>query len=297
MASEKVNPRVFDIEKKGGYTFLHTRLDGRAAEFSDVRVVLVMGPNQRAEKTAHDVYKKLCKLPKYASLIDRLEECLSPIGSTERYAMYKVGPVLVSSHGMGIPTLSILLNEIAVLMALAGNDNYCIIRTGTCGGIGLKPGSVVISRRACDGLCRPYLELPVCGEVQRRPGLFDGQICDDLLQLSKDLGIEAVEGFTMTASDFFEGQGRLDGAIADHGAEKRLEWLRSLKEHGVNTIEMEGLQLAAFGHHLNIPTGMVCVALLNRLDGDQVLAPHHDIVQWTGHARRVILEFIAQRVQ
>ena len=32
--------------------------------------------------------------------------------SAERYAMFKVGPVLSASHGIGIPSVSILLNEV-----------------------------------------------------------------------------------------------------------------------------------------------------------------------------------------
>ena len=32
-------------------------------------------------------------------------------------------------------------------------------RIGTCGGIGLEPGSVVVTEEALDGRCRPVLEV------------------------------------------------------------------------------------------------------------------------------------------
>ena len=45
-----------------------------------------------------------------------------------RYAMYKVGPVLSISHGMGIPSASILLHEVIKLMYHAGVKNPIFFR-------------------------------------------------------------------------------------------------------------------------------------------------------------------------
>ena len=36
------------------------------------------------------------------------------VSSFRRYAMYKVGPILSISHGMGIPSAGILLHEVSV---------------------------------------------------------------------------------------------------------------------------------------------------------------------------------------
>ena len=48
--------------------------------------------------------------------------------SLTRYAMYKVGPVLSISHGMGIPSAGILLHEVIKLMYHAGVKDPVFIR-------------------------------------------------------------------------------------------------------------------------------------------------------------------------
>ena len=75
-----------------------------------------------------------------------------------RYAMYKVGPVLSISHGMGVPSLSILLHEVIKLLAHARVVDPVFFRIGTCGGIGLEGGTVVVTKEAVDGLLRPLHE-------------------------------------------------------------------------------------------------------------------------------------------
>ena len=62
---------------------------------------------------------------------------------------------------MGIPSLSIVFHEILKLLHHAGATDVKFFRLGTSGGLGLKPGSVVISETAKDGLLRPYMEI-VC---------------------------------------------------------------------------------------------------------------------------------------
>lgn len=69
-----------------------------------------------------------------------------------------MGPVLCLSHGMGIPSVSILLHEVIKLMYHAGCKDPIFFRLGTCGGIGIDGGNVIISESAVDGLMRPYLE-------------------------------------------------------------------------------------------------------------------------------------------
>ena len=72
--------------------------------------------------------------------------------------MYKVGPVLSVSHGMGVPSLSILLHELIKLMWHAGVQDPVFFRIGTCGGVGLVPGTIVITKEAVDGRVLPVHE-------------------------------------------------------------------------------------------------------------------------------------------
>lgn len=68
---------------------------------------------------------------------------------------------------MGVPSLSILLNEIMKLLHYAGVHDPVLFRIGTSGGIGVEPGTVIISKKAVDGLCREVHEM-VCkrGDVK-----------------------------------------------------------------------------------------------------------------------------------
>ena len=72
--------------------------------------------------------------------------------------MFKVGPVLSVSHGMGIPSLSILLHEVFKMLWHAGVEDATFFRIGTCGGINLPPGTVVVSEGALDGKLQPVHE-------------------------------------------------------------------------------------------------------------------------------------------
>lgn len=66
------------------------------------------------------------------------------------------------------------------------------------------------------------------------------------------------------------GQGRLDGAFCDYTESDKMEFLNKLCDFGVVNIEMECTVFAALTHHAGIKAAIVCVALLNRLQGDQV---------------------------
>lgn len=65
----------------------------------------------------------------------------------------------VLQHGMGIPSVGILLHEVIKLMYHAKVRDPVFFRIGTCGGIGYEGGSVVISEEAVDGALKNCLEL------------------------------------------------------------------------------------------------------------------------------------------
>lgn len=66
------------------------------------------------------------------------------------------------------------------------------------------------------------------------------------------------------------GQGRLDGAFCDFTENDKMEYLSKLHDFGVINIEMECTIFAALTYHAGIRSAIVCVALLDRLKGDQV---------------------------
>lgn len=80
---------------------------------------------------------------------------------SDRFSMYKLGPVLFANHGMGCPSLSILLNELLRLLFHAGCSmkDLTFFRIGTCGGLGVEPGTIVLTEESVDGLLRPEYRL------------------------------------------------------------------------------------------------------------------------------------------
>lgn len=62
-------------------------------------------------------------------------------------------------HGMGMPSVGILLHEIIKLMFHAKVVDPVFFRIGTSGGIGMEGGTVIISDEAVDGSLQPHLEL------------------------------------------------------------------------------------------------------------------------------------------
>lgn len=50
----------------------------------------------------------------------------------------------------------------------------------------------------------------------------------------------------MCCDDFYEGQGRLDGAICEYTLEDKMKFLQDAHAAGVRNIEMESLQFGAF---------------------------------------------------
>ena len=79
-----------------------------------------------------------------------------------------------------------------------------------------------------------------------------------------------VLGKTISTDDFYEGQGRLDGAICEYVEEDKMNYLRDVASHGVKNMEMEALVFGALTHMAGVRSAVVCVTLLDRLKGDQV---------------------------
>lgn len=76
-----------------------------------------------------------------------------------RYAVYKVGPVLCVSHGVGSSTFSVVLHELLKLVKYAKCQDPKFIRIGTCGGVGVTPGTVVVTKDAYNGYLRNEHEI------------------------------------------------------------------------------------------------------------------------------------------
>ncbi|XP_009328745.1 PREDICTED: uridine phosphorylase 1 [Pygoscelis adeliae] len=281
------NPHLEKMKEDILYHFaLGTGTHDFPALFGDVKFVCVGGSPSRMKAFIAYIAEELglggpgCDYPNI---------CVG----TDRYAMYKVGPVLSVSHGMGIPSISIMLHELIKLLHHAKCSNITIIRIGTSGGIGLEPGSVVITRQSVDATFKPQFEQVILGKTVIRSTNLDEELAKELMQCSQEISqFNTVIGNTMCTLDFYEGQGRLDGAICLYNEEEKLRYLQEAYDSGVRNIEMESSVFAAMCSLSGVKAAVVCVTLLNRLEGDQISSSHDVLVEYQQRPQKLVGYFI-----
>ncbi|KAI0207716.1 Uridine phosphorylase 2 [Lamellibrachia satsuma] len=286
---------------------LGTKTHDLKSMFGDIKFVVLGGSPRRMEMFAYYMLDQIdCVLPTGQTL-------MNIAGKTDRYVLFKVGPVLIVSHGMGIPSIQIVLHEVIKLIHHAqctdvlffrigtcgglATQDVTILRLGTCGGIGLRPGSVVVSDSTVDGLFKPYLEMAILGKLVKRPSELDNELVKDLMSCPReDDEFSTVCGKTMCTLDFYEGQARLDGAFCDYTEEDKINFLQRAHQEGVCNIEMESLCFAAMCCHAKVKGAVVCVTILDRLKGDQVSTPHETLKEWDQRPAQLIARLIRKKL-
>jgi uridine phosphorylase len=155
----------------------------------------------------------------------------------------------------------------------------------------------VVTEEAVDGLLRNIYDVAILGEMVHRPAIMDKELAKEIQSLSQPTdGFETVLGKTMCAHDFYEGQGRIDGAFCNYTEEDKMRYLRKLSDFGVVNIEMECTIFAALTHYAGIKSAIVCVAFLNRLKGDQVISPKALMNEWQERPFIIISRYIRKKM-
>lgn len=172
---------------------------------------------------------------------------------------------------MGMPSMSILLHEMIKLVTYAKCKDPVFIRLGTSGGVGVEPGTVVVTDKAYNELLENVHEFCILGKRVPREAVFDEKTISELLSCKFEADtFDIVSGGTMGTNDFYEAQGRIDGAICDHTLEEKMEFLFQIQSKGIKNIEMEAPMFAALTKYCGIRAADVCVTIIDRLKGDQV---------------------------
>lgn len=263
------NPHLNFMKEDILYHFnLGTDTQDLPAMFGDVKFVCVGGSAWRMKAFIQYIAGEL-------GLGDPKAEYPNLCAGTDRYSMYKVGPVLSISHGMGIPSIAIMLHELIKLLYHAKCSDVTILRIGTSGGIGLKPGTVVITKQSMDACFQPKFEQIILGKTVVRNTDLDEGLAEELFQCGAELDeFETVIGNTMCTLDFYEGQARLDGAFCSYTEEDKQNYLAAAYAAGIRNIEMESSVFAAMCKLSCLRAAVVCVTLLDRLKGDQLTSSH-----------------------
>lgn len=146
---------------------------------------------------------------------------------------------------------------------------------------------------------QPFYRAVVMGRLQERPSIFDAQLADDLLAFSQSSSTEyrVVKGKTLSCDDFYESQGRLDGAIGEVTDEDKAAFFSELMDRGVVNFEMESCVVSSFTRHLGIRAGMMSVTLLNRLHGDQPPSSKSQLQGYEQLLVQFVTEYIALKLK
>ena len=272
MKTENINHAFLDGVLDGShedvyYHFGIASSDPVLEKLRDVKAVILAGSGGRISEFAE----------RWSAMSGGAEIVSFP--KEDRFVTRYTGGVLFASHGMGMPSASIALQELMRLVFflkrgnLAAMDEVFWCRVGTSGGVGLPAGTVVVTSEGLMADLKPYRLLKGGAGEYRFDGRFPAAVYDAIIAANDHADFGIVSGKTVAGNEFFLEQFRLDGALCFETPETKMAWLRWLDQNGVRNIEMEGAMLAGYLNHWGFPRfGMICCTLLNRLEGDQVTA-------------------------
>lgn len=291
------NPHLSDLAQDRLF-HINVRLDKPETiqKFSNVKFVCIGGTSGRvrmlAEKLARELNLGKSNAKSGDASTDDPFDCMF---CTERYSGFKVGPVFCVNHGMGMPSVSIMLHEVFKLLQAARCSDVTLIRIGTCGGIGLEPGTVVISSGS---LTAGYEEVYVTsrlGQPLELPITVDQELVEEIRACASN-DIRVTVGKTYCSEDFYQGQGRLDGSFCDYGKQEQLQFFDELRNRGVCNIEMESAAVLAMANKVNVKAAVVCVVLVNRLLADVVSMSPDELRKVEEFPLELVTRFIKKRL-
>jgi uridine phosphorylase len=165
---------------------------------------------------------------------------------------------------------------------------------GTSGGVGLPVGTVVVTSEGLMADLKPFRLLNGGTGEYWFDGHFPAATAQAIIAANEYADFDIISGKTVAGNEFFLEQFRLDGAICLETPESKMGWLRWLHDNGVANIEMEGAMIAGYLNHWGFPKfAMICCALLNRLEGDQVTATPKQLQKYSEDSGVALFNYLA----
>ena len=219
----------------------------------------------------------------------------------ERFVTRYTAGVLFASHGMGMPSASIAVQELMrMVFRLKDGDPAAMAevfwaRLGTSGGVGLPGGTVVVTTEGVMADLRPFRLLAGGSGEYWFDSTFPAGVAAEVVAAGERLGIPVALGRTVAGNEFFLEQFRLDGAICMETPQSKAAWLAWIHDGGVRNIEMEGAMIAGYLNHWGFPKfAMICTTLLNRLEGDQVTASPEELAAFNESSGDVLFGYLTE---
>jgi uridine phosphorylase len=175
-------------------------------------------------------------------------------------------PLLMASHGIGGPSTSILIEELAMLGIRK------IIRMGTSGAIQdfIKPGDLVVTTASVrlDGASKHYAPIEY-------PAVADLEITLGLIESAKKEGFNVHSGITASSDTFYPGQERYDSCSA-YVLSSLQGSLSEWKKLRVLNFEMESATLLTQAQVLGLRSACITGIVANRNEKESIV---EDIAQ------------------
>ncbi len=192
-----------------------------------------------------------------------LEKPLSTVRGLNSYIGMTPGGrrILSATSGMGAPSLSIVVNE----LAQAGIRH--IIRVGTCGSIQphVRSGSVVISRAS---LCRQGAADDIA--PREYPAAASPFWTTALVQAANARGAEFHVGLTASVDTFYEGQERWQSSYNAHLLRSHQGMIDEYQHLRVLNFEMEAGTLFKMANVYGLGAGCICAVIAARVEAESV---------------------------
>lgn len=286
----QINPLLNQNPEQFLYLFNLELTPENLDKFKNIRYVVMQGSSKRSALLA----KKLAK--QVAGVDTRFFEPINLV-NTSNFAVYRVGSVLAVSHGMGNVTIDALLHAITKLLHFAGNTQLEYIRVGTSGGIGIEPGTVVITKNAYMPNLEQYYTTYELDQRVDTPTHSDLALVERILAAQPDnLHFPIVSGNSIAADDFYLGQCRYDGAMrARRDLDYRAKFFEKVHALDIRNFEMESSALGAFCNLAKIPATMIAVTLVNRFEGDQIKSSAEQLVEFSERSQQVVINYLLSR--
>ena len=270
------------------YHFGVASSDPLLTKLRDVKAVIMAGSGSRIKEFAE----------RWSELNGGTEIVAFP--KEDRFVTRYTAGVLFASHGMGMPSASIALQELMRLVFflkrgdLDAMDEVFWCRVGTSGGVGLPGGTVVVSSEGLMADLKPYRLLNGGAGEYWFDGHFPPDTYNAIIAANEHTDFDIISGKTIAGNEFFLEQFRLDGALCLETPESKMGWLGWLHNNGVANIEMEGAMIAGYLNHWGFSKfAMICATLLNRLEGDQVTATPEQLHKFSEDSGVALFNYLA----
>jgi uridine phosphorylase len=178
-------------------------------------------------------------------------------------------PLLLASHGIGGPSTSILVEELALL----GIRN--VIRMGTSGSIQehVNLGDLVVSMASVrlDGASQHYAPIEY-------PAVADPELTLALFNSAKNEGLAVHMGITASSDTFYPGQERYD-SYSGYVRRQFQGSMMELKKLRVLNYEMESSTLFTQAQVLGLKAGCITGVIARRSCGEEILEESSELLE------------------